>query len=150
MLQKSKQQIKSWLQNIRFGGAVSISLYQLLELYVIGILKGTLTTRASSIAFSFFLSLFPFLIFVLNIIPFVPIDNVESTFSSFFLSIAPSEAQDFLNGVLYDIQSKPRGGLLSTTFVLSIFFMANGVNAIFGGFRESVHITLSRHFVRQY
>ena len=108
MLQKSKQKIKSWLQNIRFGDAKSISLYQLLELYVIGILKGTLTTRASSIAFSFFLSLFPFLIFVLNIIPFVPIDNVERTFSSFFLSIAPSEAQDFLNGVLYDIQSKRR------------------------------------------
>ncbi len=150
MLQKSKHKLKAWLQNIRFGDAKSISLYQLLELYVIGVLKGTLTTRASSIAFSFFLSLFPFLIFVLNIIPFVPIDNVESTFSSFFLSIAPSEAQDFLNSVLYDIQSKPRGGLLSTTFVLSMFFMANGVNAIFGGFSESVHITLSRHFVRQY
>ena len=150
MLQKSKHKLKAWLQNIRFGDAKSISLYQLLELYVIGVLKGTLTTRASSIAFSFFLSLFPFLIFVLNIIPFVPIDNVESTFSSFFLSIAPSEAQDFLNSVLYDIQSKPRGGLLSTTFVLSMFFMANGVNAIFGGFSDSVHITLSRHFVRQY
>ena len=90
MLHKSKQKIIAKLQNIRFGDAKSISVYQLLELYVIGILKGTLTTRASSIAFSFFLSLFPFLIFVLNIIPFVPIDNVERTFSSFFLSIAPS------------------------------------------------------------
>lgn len=39
---------------------------------------------------------------------------------------------------------------MSTSFVLSMFFMANGVNAIFGGFSESVHITLSRHFVRQY
>lgn len=150
MLYKSKQKLKAWLQKIRFGDSKSISLYQLLNLYLLGILKGTLNTRASSIAFSFFLSLFPFLIFVLNIIPFVPIENVERTFSSFFLSIAPSEAQNFLNGVLYDIQSKPRGGLLSSTFVLSIFFMANGVNAIFGGFSESVHITLSRHFVRQY
>ena len=117
MIWKRKHKLKAWLQNIRFGNAKSISLFQLLELYFIGVLKGTLTTRASSIAFSFFLSLFPFLIFVLNIIPFVPVDNVESTFSSFFLSIAPSEAQDFLNSVLYDIQSKPRGGLLSTTFV---------------------------------
>lgn len=150
MLHKSKQKIIAKLQNIRFGDAKSITVYQLLELYVIGILKGTLTTRASSIAFSFFLSLFPFLIFVLNIIPFVPIDNVERTFSSFFLSIAPSEAQDFLNGVLFDIQSKPRGGLLSSTFILSMFFMANGVNAIFGGFSESVHISFSRHFLRQY
>ncbi len=150
MLQKSKEKWVDWLQSVRFGNEKSISLYQLVELYGIGIVKGTLTTRASSIAFSFFLSLFPFLIFVLNLIPFVPVENIEDTFSSFFLSIAPSEAQDFLNGVLYDIQSKPRGGLLSSTFVLSIFFMSNGVNAIFGGFSESVHISFSRHFVRQY
>ena len=90
------------------------------------------------------------LIFVLNLIPFFPVANIEDTFSSFFLSVAPTEAQDFLNGVLYDIQSKPRGGLLSSTFLLSIFFMGNGVNAIFGGFSESIHVSLSRHFIKQY
>ncbi len=138
------------LQAIRFGDARSISLYQLLKLYLFGILKGALTTRASSIAFSFFMALFPFLIFVLNLIPFVPVANIENTFSSFFLTVAPSEAQDFLNEVLYDIQSRPRRGLLSSTFLLSMFFMANGVNAIFGGFSESVHVSLSRNFVKQY
>lgn len=140
----------AFLKSIRFGDARSISLYQLLELYVLGVLKGALTTRASSIAFSFFMALFPFLIFVLNLIPFVPLENIEDTFSSFFLSVAPSEAQGFLNNVLLDIQSKPRTRLLSSTFVLSIFFMANGVNAIFGGFSESIHVTLTRHFIRQY
>jgi membrane protein len=139
-----------WMHRLRFGAGRSISLYQLLELYALGVVKGALTTRASSIAFSFFMALFPFLIFVLNLIPFIPITNIEDTFSSFFLSVAPSEAQDFLNGVLYDIQSKPRRGLLSTTFFLSIFFMGNGVYAIFGGFSDSINVTLSRHFIRQY
>ncbi|MGB0254859.1 MAG: YihY/virulence factor BrkB family protein [Flavobacteriaceae bacterium] len=71
-------------------------------------------------------------------------------FHRFFLAVAPSEVQEFLNSVLLDIQSKPRTRLLSSTFVLSIFFMANGVNAIFGGFSESIHVTLTRHFIRQY
>ena len=150
MIQKVIQKGIEVLRGIRFGDARAISLYQLLELYVLGIVKGALTTRASSIAFSFFMALFPFLIFVLSLIPFIPIENIEDTFSSFFLSVAPTEAQDSLNGVLHDIQAKPRRGLLSSTFVLSIFFMANGVNAIFGGFSESIHITLTRHFVRQY
>lgn len=150
MLNKYIQKGTEVLQSIRFGNARSISLYQLIELYVFGILKGALTTRAGSIAFSFFMALFPFLIFVLNLIPFIPIENIENTFSSFFLSIAPTEAQDFLNNVLYDIQSKPRRGLLSSTFVLSIFFMGNGINAIFGGFSESIHVNLNRHFLRQY
>ncbi len=150
MLKGFIQKGTAFLQSIRFGDERSLSLYQLLELYVLGVLKGALTTRASSIAFSFFMALFPFLIFVLNLIPFVPIENIEDTFSSFFLSVAPSEAQDFLNSVLYDIQSKPRRSLLSSTFLLSIFFMGNGVNAIFGGFSESIHVSLSRHFIKQY
>ncbi|CAI8246807.1 MAG: Uncharacterised protein [Flavobacteriales bacterium] len=150
MVEKIGQHITSWMHRIRFGDAGAISLYQIVELYFLGIIKGTLTTRASSIAFSFFMAMFPFLIFVLNLIPFFPIANIEDTFSSFFLSVAPTEAQEFLNGVLYDIQSKPRRGLLSSTFLLSIFFMGNGVNAIFGGFSESIHVSLNRHFIKQY
>lgn len=113
MVEKIGQHITSCMHRIRFGDAGAISLYQIVELYFLGIIKGTLTTRASSIAFSFFMAMFPFLIFVLNLIPFFPIANIEDTFSSFFLSVAPTEAQEFLNGVLYDIQSKPRRGLLS-------------------------------------
>lgn len=150
MVEKVMQHITGWMRRIRFGDTGAISLYEIVELYFLGIIKGTLTTRASSIAFSFFMALFPFLIFVLNLIPFIPVANIEDTFSSFFLSVAPTEAQEFLNNVLYDIQSKPRRGLVSSTFLLSIFFMGNGVNAIFGGFGESIHVSLSRHFIKQY
>lgn len=150
MVEKAMQYITSWMRRIRFGDKGAISLYQIVELYFLGVIKGTLTTRASSIAFSFFMALFPFLIFVLNLIPFIPVPDIEDTFSSFFLSVAPTEAQDFLNVVLYDIQSKPRRGLVSSTFLLSIFFMGNGVNAIFGGFSDSIHVNLSRHFIKQY
>lgn len=150
MVKNILQHITTWMHRIHFGDADAISLYQISELYFLGIIKGTLTTRASSIAFSFFMALFPFLIFVLSLIPFFPVANIEDTFSSFFLSVAPNEAQEFLNNVLHDIQSKPRRGLLSSTFLLSIFFMGNGVNAIFGGFSESIHVSLSRHFIKQY
>ena len=122
MVKKVSQHITGWMRRIRFGDTDAISLYEIAELYFLGIIKGTLTTRASSIAFSFFMALFPFLIFVLNLIPFIPVANIEDTFSSFFLSVAPTEAQEFLNSVLYDIQSKPRRGLVSSTFLLSIFF----------------------------
>ena len=79
MVEKIGQHITSWMHRIRFGDAGAISLYQIVELYFLGIIKGTLTTRASSIAFSFFMAMFPFLIFVLNLIPFFPIANIEDT-----------------------------------------------------------------------
>ena len=51
------------LGKIKLPGLEGLSLYDLLELYVIGIAKGALTARASAIAYSFFMALFPFLLF---------------------------------------------------------------------------------------
>ncbi|MGY8916474.1 MAG: YihY/virulence factor BrkB family protein, partial [Flavobacteriales bacterium] len=43
-----------------------------------------------------------------------------------------------------------QGGLLSSAFLISIFLMANGVNAIFDGFENSYHVNLTRSFFRSY
>ena len=51
-----------FLKKIKLPGLEGLSLYDLLEMYTIGIVKGTLTARAGAIAFSFFTALFPFLI----------------------------------------------------------------------------------------
>ena len=45
-----------------------LSVYDILELYVIGIFKGAFSYRASAVAFSFFMALFPFALFLLNLI----------------------------------------------------------------------------------
>jgi len=40
--------------------------------------------------------------------------------------------------------------LLSSSFLLSIILIGNGVNAIFGGFSDSYNVLITRHFVKQY
>ncbi|WP_074406690.1 MULTISPECIES: YihY/virulence factor BrkB family protein [Aquimarina] len=131
-------------------GFEGLSIYDLIEIYVIGIIKGTFSARASAISWSFFLSLFPFLLFLLNLIPYVPIDGFEENFFEFVNGALPNQSSDFFSGIFEDIASNPRGGLLSTVFVLSILFMTNGINAVFSGFEYSYHVTLNRNFVRQY
>jgi membrane protein len=49
-----------------------------------------------------------------------------------------------------DIQQNQRGGLLSSSFLLSIFLMGNGINALFNAFQGSHHIAVSRSFLKQY
>ena len=58
----------------------AFSLYDLLELYTAGIIRGALTYRASAISYSFFLAIFPFLLFILNLIPYIPIENFQGDF----------------------------------------------------------------------
>ena len=128
----------------------AFSLYDLLELYISGRIKGTLTHRASAIAYSFFLAIFPFLLFILNLIPYIPIDHFQVDFWIFIDGLLPPGTHQFFSDIFFDIAEKRRGSLLSSVFFLSIFLMTNGIMAIFGGFEFSYHIQLTRTYVKQY
>ncbi|MDO5105294.1 YihY/virulence factor BrkB family protein [Capnocytophaga sp.] len=128
----------------------TFSLYDLLELYIVGIAKGALTYRASAISYSFFIALFPFLLFILNLIPYVPIEGFQTDVWLFINDLLPPGTNDFFSGIFFDIADKKRGGLLSSVFFLSIFLMTNGIVAIFGGFEFSYHVKITRTFIKQY
>lgn len=140
-----------FFKRIKLPGLEGLSFYDLLELYVTGIVKGALTARASSIAFSFFMALFPFLLFVLIIIPYVPIDDFKIEFLRFLESFLPPKTSEFFfENIFEGIDQSQRGGLVSSVFILSILLMANGVQAVFSGFENSYHEQLTRNVFRQY
>ena len=140
----------SFLKAFRIPGYSGFSFYDLLELYLSGIVKGTLSSRAGSIAFSFFMALFPFLLFILNLIAFIPIENFDAVLFNFIELLLPQESQSFFTQIFDDIRLKQRAGLLSSVFLLSIILTANGVSSIFSSFEGSYHVELSRSFFRQY
>jgi membrane protein len=137
-----------FLKKIKLPGFKGLSIYDLFEMYFIGIIQGALTTRASAIAFSFFMALFPFLLFVLIIIPHIPIDGFETDFLLFLESFLPPTTSEFFSENIFD--NINGGSLISTVFLLSIFLMANGVNAVFSGFENSYHQQLTRTGFKQY
>ena len=144
------------LKKIKLKAFEGLSFYDLIEMYLVGIVKGTLSSRASSIAFSIFLALFPLLIFLVTMVPFiipyvsVGNENFDAQFLDFLESFLPSATSDYFGEIYQQIKDQKQGGLLSSAFILSIFLMANGVNAIFGGFENSYHVELTRNFFRQY
>ena len=142
--------ITNFLKTIKWEILYGFSLYELLNLYFTGILKGSITTRAGSISFSFFMAFFPFLLFVLNLIPFIPIDNFDQIFLDLLESLIPKESSAFFHDIFIDINSNKRSGLLSTTLFFSIILIGSGVNSVFAGFSDSYHIEFSRNFIKQY
>ncbi len=137
-------------KRIKLPGLGEFSLYHLVEIYGTGILKGSFSPRASSIAYSFFLALFPFLLFLLNLIPYIPVEGFQTRFLIFIEALLPAQTTQFFYPIIADIAVNPRAGLLSFVFFLSIFLSANGVNAIFSAFEYSFHVTINRTFFRQY
>lgn len=137
-------------KRIKLPGLEGLTLYELLEIYIAGIIKGAFNYKAGSIAFTFFMALFPFALFLLNLIPYIPIDNFQQSFLSFVEENVPPNTYDAIELILVDIMNNSYRSLLSTGVVMSVIFMANGVNAIIGGFESSTHLSVSRNFFRQY
>ncbi len=150
------RQVFGLLKKIKLKAFEGLSMYDLLKMYVKGIVEGTLSTRASSIAFSLFMAIFPLLIFLITLIPFlIPFvsvgnENFDGQFMLFLESFLPDATGEYFTEIYQQIKDQKRGGLLSSAFIISIFLMTNGVNAIFEGFENSYHIELTRNFFKQY
>jgi len=137
-------------KKIKLPGLEGMSLYDVVEMYIIGIVKGALTTRAGGIAFSFFMAIFPFMLFILTVIPYIPIDGFQEGLFGLIKDGLPPKTFDAVKTVIDDIINNQYGGLLSLGFFMSIFLMTNGINAIFGGFEHSYHIKEHRSNIKAY
>ena len=138
------------LKKIKLPKLGGLSFYDLLELYGLGIAESAFSYHASAIAFSFFMALFPFALFILNLIPFIPIEGFQADFLEFVRDGVPPNTYDAIYVIINDILNNSQSGLLSTGFILSIFLMANGLNGILGGFESSKHVLIKRGFLHQY
>lgn len=139
-----------FLKRIKLPWLQGLSFYDLLELYVLGISESALSYHASAIAFSFFMALFPFALFILNLIPYIPIEGFQTDFLQFVKDGVPPNTYDAIATIINDILNNSHSGLLSSGFILSIFLMANGLNGILGGFESSKHVILKRGVLSQY
>lgn len=144
------KQLVVWLNRIILPGFNGLSLFHLLEIYVEGIIRGAFSARASSIAYSFFVAIFPFLLFILNLISFIRIEGFQQRFLTFVQELLPPKTEDFFLPVLEDIALNQRTELTYITFFLTLFLAANGVNAIFTAFENSFLIKINRDFFKQY
>jgi len=136
-------------KRIILPGFDDMPLYDVAKFFFQGIFQGYITARASSIAFSFFLAIFPMVIVFFTLIPFIPIDNFQEILLSFIENILPEQTKDIIRQTLVDIIERPRSGLLSLTFVLAIVFATNGFDSIIGAFNTTYHTIETRSWIKQ-
>ncbi|NCB08033.1 MAG: ribonuclease BN, partial [Bacteroidia bacterium] len=74
---------------------ISFPFFDGVPLYDVGlffwksIVNGAITTRASAIAFSFFIAIFPFAIFLFTLIPYIPIKNFQNELFMLIQQVVP-------------------------------------------------------------
>ncbi len=142
--------IRRMLYSVKVSAMGRLSLYRILALYGNGLVKGTLAARAESIAYSFFMAMFPGVIFIFSLIAYIPIDGLQETLMELMEEALPPHTWETVASTVHDIVSIKRGGLLSVSFVGVVFFVTNGVNGLIANFKTSYNQISMRPYINQY
>ena len=126
-------------KRITFPGIDGLPLYNVMVFFWRSIADGSLTTRASAITFSFFMALFPAIIFLFTLIPYIPIDNFQSELFLLIKDMVPATAFLAIEETVQDILTQQRGDLLSLGFFMALIFATNGLASMMSGFDASLH-----------
>jgi membrane protein len=135
-------------KRIILPGFDGLPLYNVLDFFITGLQKNSLTTRASSLAFRFFLALFPFIIFLVSLIPYIPVDNFHNQLMDLMHQILPGNAFNMAEDTINDLVNKKHNALLSFGFIFAFYLASNGVNSMMIAFNESYHTIKKRNFIQ--
>lgn len=129
----------AWSKKTILPGFDRLPLYYVISFFIKAMQKGALTTRASALAFNYLMAIFPAIIFLFTLIPYIPIENFQNEIFHLLEEVLPYNAFEATKSTIEDILKQQRGGLLSIGFIFALYFSTNGVLAMMNAFNVSYY-----------
>lgn len=138
------------LQRVKLGKN-KVGLYDAVVIFLQKMYNDELLDRANGVAFSFTMAIFPAIIFLFTLTPYIQnffpaVDNHEII--GFLKTILPDSLYLAAETTITDIISKQRGGLLSFGFVLTLILSTNGMTALMSAFNACYKTVETRGFLK--
>ncbi|WP_186576786.1 YihY/virulence factor BrkB family protein [Aquibacillus kalidii] len=109
------------------------------------ILKDDVFGLSAQLAYFFLLSLFPFMIFLVTLIGYLPFEKIDVV--KFIADYAPAETVQLINENITKIANEKNGGLLSVGIIGTLWSASNGINAIMRSFNAAYDVEENRSFI---
>jgi len=138
-----------WTKVVIVPGFSPLPLYTVGTFFFQEISKDSLVNKASSLAYNFMLAIFPGVIFIFTLIPYIPIDGFQDQLMNLLALVLPGNAFMAVETTLQEIIKKQNGGLLSFGFVAALFFATNGISNLMQAFNKSSLIIETRGWLKQ-
>jgi membrane protein len=137
-----------WTKVYVIPGFSPLPVYTIATFFFTEISKDSLMDRASSLAYNFMLAIFPGIIFLFTLIPFLP-DGFQNQLMSLIALILPHKAFEAFQSTIEEIVKIQNGKLLSIGFILSLVFATNGVHYLMIAFNKSSLIVETRSWLKR-
>jgi membrane protein len=141
--------IRQFLKELHIP-VLGISLWEMFNIYGQGVTKMQIGRMAASISWSFFLSLFPFILFLLSVLPHLPhYDKLQFyIFEVLLYNIFPANMQKDVSGYIQDFIIPNMKNISNLTIVFAMVFAVNGTHSLINGF--NLNTNLKRGVVKEY
>jgi membrane protein len=143
---KTWRQITAYLDRIKVGKKKT-PFFEIFKIFLISLEKDDIIERAKAVAYNFTLAIFPAIIVLFTLIPYVPIPNLQETVMNFVDELDLSMIAA-VRSTIEDIISRPRGGLLSFGVIFSIYLSTNGMLSLITTFNHFYKTKYSRGYFR--
>lgn len=107
---------------------------------------GNINSRAAEVSFYLLLSLFPFLLFTISTVVFIPIIYLNK-YILILKTLIPESAFVILNGLIKSVIGNRSIKLLISSFFLAIWSMSKGIKSLIRGINRSYGVSESRSFL---
>ncbi|HLQ70670.1 MAG TPA: YihY/virulence factor BrkB family protein [Bacillota bacterium] len=112
------------------------------------IAKDDVVGLSAQLAYFFLLSLFPFLLFLVTLIGYLPIgEQTVSNIIGFIEVYAPSDISEMINSNISQLVNNQNGGLLSLGIIGTIWSASNGIKAVMKAFNRAYEVDEDRSFL---
>ncbi|TGE08049.1 YihY/virulence factor BrkB family protein [Hymenobacter fodinae] len=137
-----------FLKRLKFHDGKA-SVYDVVDRMLQEIKLDGLTKRASYMAFNFTIAIFPTIIFLFTLIPYIHIPNLNLDILQFLSDLIPQEMYVAVSGTIEDIVNIPHGGLLSFGFATALVLSSNGIMALLDAFEKKYPSFKKRTYLRK-
>ncbi|MEA5141579.1 YihY/virulence factor BrkB family protein [Arcicella rigui] len=127
---------------------VADTIYQILEVLIGKILQFDIDVRAAAVAYNFTLAIFPTIIFLFSLIPYIPVEHLDLKIIALLSEVLPKGIFHEAQETIIEIVSKPRGGVLSLGFIFALYASTSGMMALMRAFNFTYETSEKRGFIQ--
>jgi membrane protein len=144
---KPYKNIKIAWQKILLHDSVA-TIYKVLKVLVNKLIQFDIDVRAAAVAFNFTLAIFPSIIFMFSLIPYIPLEHLDDKIINLLSSVMPAGIFKEAKNTIVEIVSKPQGGVLSLGFIFALYASTSGVMALMRAFNTADRTVERRSFLK--
>lgn len=125
-----------------------VTVWQVITILWSKLMKFDIDQRAASVAYNFTLAIFPAIIFLFTLIPFIPIRNFDVQIMNFLEEVIPRGIFQEAEATIFDIVSRRNSNVLSIGFLLAVYAATSGMMALMRAFNMTDHVVEQRSFLK--